>query len=142
MKSTWKTLESLETGRNISGTLKGQDLFPCNVTAKHMFPACNHQPQANYVPNVPLNFPQIIPHQQTITTFQSQLNVPTGNRLGTFYMFLIFPSLNTLDSQVDHITNVSPSTMWVPSCAHLGCTLCVSAMFPAVYLCRYMSTQS
>ena len=84
VKSTWKTLESLETGRNISGTLKGQDLFPCNITAKHMFPACNHQPQANYVPNVPLNFPQIIPHQQPITTFQSQLKCSHWQQVGYF----------------------------------------------------------
>ena len=157
-----------------------------------MFPACEHQPQADYIPNVPPNLPQIIPHQQPILTFQSQLkfshcvplhyicitflqtnlectwtvnlahtlacthligtnhildvyghcslNVPTDGRLGTFYMFLRVSPLATLDSQIDHITNVFTGTISAPPHAHLGCTLNVPAMVPAVYLGGYIST--
>ena len=57
-------------------------------------------------------------------------------------MFLECSPLATLNLQVDHITNVFHSTISVPSHAHLGCTLNVPAMFPVVYLGRYISTQS
>jgi len=57
-------------------------------------------------------------------------------------MFLTFSSLATLDPQIYHITNVFPGIMSVPSHAHLGYTLNVPAMVPAVYLGRYISTQS
>jgi len=57
-------------------------------------------------------------------------------------MFLECSLLATLNLQIDHIMDVLPGTMSVPSQAHLGCTPNVPAMFPAVYLGRYISTQS
>jgi len=57
-------------------------------------------------------------------------------------MFLECSLLVTSNLQIDQITNVFPGTMSVPSQVHLGCTPDVPAMFLAVYLGRYISTQS